>query len=148
MLYGGDEDFTVANFLGLGRVDNCLDCGIDLVIIQHHFDFHLWQEIDDILSTAIKFGVALLATETFNFDNAKALNPNVLQRLFRSRSMRGHDDGFDLFHGLPLTLRAQLSFDEVISSAPAYVQRRAGGKMGRPQYLPRGDAILSRLRKK
>ena len=43
----------------LAAADDGVDGCIDLIVVQHDFDLHLGQEINDVLCAAIKFGVTL-----------------------------------------------------------------------------------------
>ena len=57
----GNEHFAVADFAGLGGLDDGGDGALDTSVSQHHFEFDFGQEIDGVFAAAIDFGVALLA---------------------------------------------------------------------------------------
>ena len=96
MFDGADEDFAVADLFGLrGRYDG-LDGGVYLIVVQHDFDFYLGQKIYDIFSATVQFCMALLTPEAFDFDNAKALNANLLERLLDFIKLERLDYSFDL----------------------------------------------------
>src|SRR5262245_61635677 len=59
----GDEDFSVADPPGLGGAPDRLDGFFDHVIAKHNLDLHLGQKIDDVLGTAIEFGMPFLSAE-------------------------------------------------------------------------------------
>src|SRR6056297_148917 len=103
---GADENLAVADFVGFGGVDDRFDGLIDLVVVDHHVDFHLGQEVDDIFGAAIKFGMAFLTAEALDLDDREALNTGVLQGFFDFVQFERLDDRFDLFHraGLLATL--------------------------------------------
>jgi hypothetical protein len=75
---GRNEDFTIADLVGLGGIYDGLDCAVDLIVGKDHFDFDFRKEVHDIFSAAIQLGMALLAAEAFDFDHAEALNANIL----------------------------------------------------------------------
>jgi hypothetical protein len=101
---GVDEDLAVADLVGLGSADNGGDGGIDLIVREDDLDLYLGQEVDDIFGTAIELGMAFLAAEALDLDNAEALNAGLLKRLFHLVKFERLDDRFDLLHGLRLPL--------------------------------------------
>src|SRR6056297_4174829 len=96
---GADENLAVADLVGLRGVDDGLDGGIDLIVVEYHVDLYLGQEIHHVFGPAIKFGMALLAPEPLDLDHRKALNACFLQRFLHLVEFEGLDDRFDLFHG-------------------------------------------------
>ena len=71
-----------------------------MIISDHDLDFNFRQEIDDVLSTSIKLGMALLPPISLGFDYSHALNTKVLQRFLHLIEFEGFNDGFDLLHDL------------------------------------------------
>src|SRR6202163_4362628 len=78
----GDEDLAVADAPGLSRAPDRVDRALDQVISDHDLDFDLGQKVDDVLGTAIEFGVTLLPPKTLGFGDGNALQSDFLKRLF------------------------------------------------------------------
>src|SRR5688500_143610 len=76
-----DENLAVANLAGLRGLDDRLDCFRDVVIADHDFKFHLWQEIHRILAAAIDFSMPLLPSEPFHFADGHPLDSDFGERL-------------------------------------------------------------------
>ncbi len=93
---GRNENLAVADFIGLGSGDDRRDCGLDLIVGNDDFQFHLRQKVDDVFGPTVKFGMPLLAAEAFDFDNGEALDADILQSLFDFIELERLDDGFDL----------------------------------------------------
>src|SRR6056297_3320293 len=94
-----DENLAIADLVGLRGVDDGLYGGIDLIVVEHHVDLYLGQEIHHVFGPAIKFGMAFLAPEPLDLDHRKALNACFLHRFLHLVEFEGLDDRFDLFHG-------------------------------------------------
>src|SRR6185369_3119360 len=73
-----DKDLTVSDTAGLRGLLDGLDRLVQHVVAQDDLDFYLGQEINDVLCTTVKLGMALLATETFGFDHCDALQADFL----------------------------------------------------------------------
>src|SRR5499433_3901762 len=108
----GDEDLAVADPPGLGGATDRLDGFLDHVVAEHNLDLHLGEKIDDVFGSAIKLGMAFLASEAFGFGDGDALQSDLLQRLLHFVEFEGFDHRFDLLH--------RVSF-------PAAHQRRSAG---------------------
>src|SRR5665811_47889 len=92
------EDLSVSNAACFSRGDDSVDGLLDHVVVQHQLEFHLRQEIDDILGTAIKLGMPLLPAEPFGLGHSNTLESDFLQGFFHFIQLEGLDDRFDLFH--------------------------------------------------
>src|SRR5690606_15378613 len=88
-----NEDFSVADPSGLRGGCDRFDDGLGLCIGDHHFKPDLGQEIDDILGTAIEFGMALLAAKPLGFGNRDARHPDLVERLLDLVQLERLDDG-------------------------------------------------------
>jgi hypothetical protein len=95
---GGDENLAVADFAGLGRLDDGLTACVGEVVRQHGFDFDLGQEIHGVFAAAINFGVAFLAAKTLDLGDGHALDADFVQGVFDVVQFERLDDGFDFFH--------------------------------------------------
>src|SRR5680860_41710 len=74
-----DENLAVADLVGLGGLDDGLDGGVNLVIVQNHINLNFGQEIDNVFSAAIQLGMAFLAAKSLDLNHAEALDAGVLQ---------------------------------------------------------------------
>src|SRR6476619_3668227 len=90
-----------------GALDR-LDDAVDLVVLDHHLDFPLGDEVDDLFGTAIELGMALLATEALDLTDSDSADAGVVQRVLHIVQLERLDDRFDLFHGLTHKLAATL----------------------------------------
>jgi hypothetical protein len=92
LLNRGDKNFAVADFVGFCRADDRLDGAVHLVIIKHNLDFDFGQEVHDIFRAAVKFSVTLLTAEAFDFDDAQALDAEILECFFDFIELERLDD--------------------------------------------------------
>lgn len=97
-LDGRDEDLAIADAAGLGRLADRLDGAFHQGIRQNDLEFHLRQEIDHVLGTAIELGMALLAAETLRLDHGDALQADLLKGFLHLVEFERLDDRFDLLH--------------------------------------------------
>src|SRR5262245_56106423 len=102
----GYEDLAVADATRLGCLLNRLQGLGQHIVSQHDLDLHLWQEVDDVLRTTIKLGMALLPAKPLGLDHGDALQANFLQRLLHLVELEGLDNGFDFFHAFPAAFKA------------------------------------------
>ena len=65
LIKGGDEDLAVAHLSRICRLGNGIDYGIELTIVDSHFNSNFGKEIDDIFRPPVEFRVALLPAESF-----------------------------------------------------------------------------------
>src|ERR1044071_5437973 len=72
-----DEDFSVTDAPGLGGATDRLDGFFNHLVTQHNLDLHLGEKIDDVLGSAIKLGMSLLAAEAFGLGHRDALQANL-----------------------------------------------------------------------
>src|SRR5690606_31539162 len=79
-LDGDHEYLAIANAAGLRGGRDRLDNALRHIVVDDNLKLHLGQEIDDIFSAAIKFGVTLLAPEALGLGNGDATDPDFVQR--------------------------------------------------------------------
>ena len=96
----GDEDLAVARLAGARRLMDRFDDRFDLTIVYYGFDFHLGEEIDHVLGTAIELGMAFLATEAFHFGNGDAGYTGLRQCFAHVVELERPDYGCNQFHGV------------------------------------------------
>jgi len=77
-LDGRHEDLSVADTSRMSRLLNGLDRAFDEVVVDHQFDFDLGQEVHNVFSAAVKFGVALLPSEALSFGDGDALQADFV----------------------------------------------------------------------
>ena len=98
LLDGEDEDLAVADAAGArGGLDR-LDDALDQIVLDHHLDLHLGQEVDDIFGAAIELGMALLAAEALDLGDGDPADPDLVERVLHVVELERLDDRFDLFH--------------------------------------------------
>ena len=95
---GADENFSVADFAGLGGFDDRIHRCLHIAVRQHDFDFDLGQKIDGVFAAAINFGVALLAAKPFDLGDRHAFDAEARQSFFHFFEFERFDDGLDFFH--------------------------------------------------
>src|SRR3954462_13293396 len=98
LLHVGDEDLSVTDATGLGRIADGLDGAVDQLVRQDDLDLHLGKKVDNVFGPAVELGVTLLAPEALCLGYCDALEPHFLQRLFHLIELEWFDDGFDLLH--------------------------------------------------
>ena len=96
--YIRDENLAVTDTACLGRISYCFDHCICIFVSQNNLDLHLGQKVDDVFSTAIKFGMAFLATEAFCFSYSYSLKTDFLKGFLHFVELERLNDRFDLFH--------------------------------------------------
>src|SRR5215208_1758638 len=74
------ENLAVADTPGSGGILDRLDDVLDEAVLDHHLDLHLGQEVDHIFGAAVQLGMALLASETFDFRDGDPGNADLVQR--------------------------------------------------------------------
>ena len=84
---------------GMRSLLNCLNGAFDHGILDHDFNFHLWQKIDDVFSAPIQFGMAFLSAETLGFGDGKSFDADFMQRFLDLVQLERLDDCLDFFHG-------------------------------------------------
>src|ERR1039457_3113953 len=95
----GDEDLAVADLAGLGSLDDGIDAAVGVAILDDNLDFHLGQEIDDVLGAAIQLGMTLLPAKALYFRDGEAGDTDLGERLAHLLELERLDDGGDLLHG-------------------------------------------------
>lgn len=81
------------------RLLNGVDNLIDQIVGHGGFHSQLGKKIHGVFRTAIKFGMAFLTPETFDFRDGQALNADCLKSHPHFVQLEGLDDGDDEFHG-------------------------------------------------
>ncbi|MND83021.1 hypothetical protein D3C80_748680 [compost metagenome] len=94
----GNEYLAVANPSSLCRISNRFDNGFGIFVCKNHFHLNLGQEVHDVFGAAVKFGMALLATETFGFGYRNTLQSDFLKGFLHFVELEGFNDRFDLLH--------------------------------------------------
>src|SRR5246127_4798771 len=121
----GDEDLAVADPPGLGGATDRLDGFLDHVVAEYNLDLHLGEKIDHIFGSAIKLGVAFLASEAFRLRDGDALQSDLLQRLLHLVEFEGFNHRLDLLH--------RVSFPCLADGAqPAAPRQRLGRVHAKP----------------
>ena len=98
LVHWRDENLTIADLSGMRCFGDGVEAGVSLGFRYHDFDFHLGQEVDDILRAAIELRVALLAPEALDLGGRHAGDADVRQRFAHVVELEGLYDGFDFFH--------------------------------------------------
>mgnify|MGYP007027297045 CR=1 FL=1 len=102
VLHRRDENFSVADTPRVGGLKDGIDGALKHIVLEDQFDFHLGQEIDDVFSAAIQFGVALLAAEPLGFKNGNSLQADLVKGFLHFVQLERFDDGFDFLHWLSI----------------------------------------------
>jgi hypothetical protein len=71
------EDLAIANLVGVRCLSDRLNGRLNPVVIKGNLYFYLGQKIDDVFSTPIELGMALLPPEALDFGYRQALNANL-----------------------------------------------------------------------
>jgi len=97
---------------------NCFNGAFDHGIFDHDFNFHLWQEVDDIFGTPIQFGMAFLSAETLGLGNGKSFHADFMQRFLDLVQLERFDDRLDFFSWfLRIPVRSALLLNDRIDDA-------------------------------
>jgi hypothetical protein len=104
-----DEDFAVANAAGAGGAHDGLNRLILHIVVNHHLDLHLGQEVDGIFTAAIELGVALLAAVAAGFENGHAFDARFKQRILHGIQFGGLETAsiFSISGELPRSIAYQ-----------------------------------------
>src|SRR4051812_17829236 len=62
-----DKNLSIANLARAGGADDRVDNALQVAFVDDDFELHLREEVDRVFSTAIRFGVTLLAAEATHF---------------------------------------------------------------------------------
>src|SRR5436190_7922829 len=93
-----NKNLAIADAASAGGVLDRFDRAVGKVVLNHHLDFHLGEEIDDIFGTAIELGMALLPAEAFHLSDGDAGDADFVERVFHIVEFERLDDRFDLLH--------------------------------------------------
>ena len=96
---GADEDLSVADLTGAGRILNRLDHRGHLFIVDDDFELEFLQKFDREFGTAIALHLSLLPPEAANFADGHADDPGIDQGDLHILELEGADDGLDFLHG-------------------------------------------------
>ena len=91
--------YEMDTVFGDGEDGDGLNRMLDDVVGNHHFDFHLRQEINHILGAAIDLGVTLLTAKAFDIGHGQATDTDIGKSLADLVELEGFDDCGDQFHG-------------------------------------------------
>ena len=98
MFQGRYENLAVADLARAGNVGDGLDHLVDTVVVNREFELYLRKEINDVLSSSIKFSVAFLPPEALDLGHSDALYANFRQGLPDVVQLERLDDRGDHFH--------------------------------------------------
>lgn len=98
ILEGEDEDFAVANFAGFGGGGDGLGGFFNEFVGDDDFEFDLREEIDGVLTAAVDFRMAFLASESLDFGDGHSLDADFGEGFFDVFHFERFDDCFDFFH--------------------------------------------------
>src|SRR5450755_1749437 len=99
-----DEYLAVTNLARTRCADDGLYHLINLFVIYRQFEFHFWQEIDDVFRTSIKLSVAFLPSEAFDLCHGNALYPHIGEGGPNIVEFERFNDGDDHFHANELLI--------------------------------------------
>ena len=88
----GDENLAVADLACVCSLGNRFNDLVDHLRSHGRLEFHLGQKINHIFRTAIKFRVALLASEAFYLGNGNALHTDLRQAFTNIIELERLDD--------------------------------------------------------
>src|SRR5437867_8696969 len=94
-----DEDLPVADPPRLCCLLDRFHHVRHLLVAHDDLEFHLRQEIDDVLGPPVKLGVPLLPSEALHFAHGDALHADGGEALLHLVELEGFDDRLDLLHG-------------------------------------------------
>src|SRR5690554_1277196 len=98
LLQRGNKNLAVADFAGIGCLADGFDNLIQLGLGNGYLDFYLGQKVHYIFGTAIKLGMAFLATKALDLSYRNALHAYFRQRLAHIVKLEGFNDCSDQFH--------------------------------------------------
>src|SRR5829696_2124085 len=75
----GDPDLAVADLASGGRTDDRVHHGVDLTVVDDDLDGNLGNEVDLVLRTSVRLGVATLAAEPAHLGDGHAGDGDRLQ---------------------------------------------------------------------
>jgi hypothetical protein len=93
-----NEDLSIADFSGAGRIRDALDHFLQPRIRNYQIESHFRQKIHIVFLAAVNLFMALLPPVTANFADGHPVDADVLERLFDFFHLEWLDDSFDLFH--------------------------------------------------
>src|SRR5579863_1533112 len=94
----GDEDLTVPDLPGLGRLEYGLDDLVDQVGAHGNLHTRLRDEIHHVLRTPVELGVAALTTEALHLGDGHAGDADLRERRADIVELEGFDDCRNQFH--------------------------------------------------
>ena len=101
-----NENLAVADLAGLGGVDDGFDDAFDQVVGDCDFNLGFGKKINNILGSAVEFGVAALAAEAFDLTDGHALDSDLTQCIAHVIKAKGFYNGGDELHKLDSPQRA------------------------------------------
>jgi len=93
-----EKNFAIPNLAGARCRCDRVHHFLDQVIAEHKFQFDLGDEVDGVLATAIKLGVAFLTAVAAHLDDRHAFNTNLMQGGFDRFQLGVLNDRFDFCH--------------------------------------------------
>src|SRR5438034_8675506 len=93
-----NKNLAVANLAGAGGLDDGIHGPLGETVIDHQFDFYLWQKIDDVFGAAVQLGMAFLAAKTLYFGHGQTGDTDFSQRFTYFVQFERFDNGSNLLH--------------------------------------------------
>ena len=97
--HSADEDFAVADFTSVCRLDDGINHGVSTAVVNDDLNLHLREEIDGVFTATVDLGMALLAAKSFDLNNSHAFDSDFGEGFFDILQFERLDDRFDFFHG-------------------------------------------------
>src|SRR6476620_7537178 len=98
LLHRRHEDLAVTDLARARSLDDRFDRALHHRVADDHLDFHLRQEVDDVLGAAVEFGVSLLPSEPLDLRHGQSGDSDLRQRLADFVELERLDDRLDLLH--------------------------------------------------
>src|SRR5687768_3977686 len=92
------EDLPIADASRFRRARNGLNDPRHLIIGHRHFDLDLGHELNGVFGSPVRFLVAFLTPEPFNFRDGHALHADFKQGVLHFIQFKRLNDRFDKFH--------------------------------------------------
>src|SRR5262245_1174531 len=125
-----DEELSIADAARACGAHDGLDGLVHHIVGKHDFDFHFWQEVHHVFSTAVELRMTLLSSEAFCFGDGDALETHLVKRLLYLIKLEGFYDGFDLLHGRPFRCRSSIASAMPAAKFGAYEEKSAASLQG------------------
>src|SRR5688572_8812789 len=98
LLDGEHENLAVADAARAGGIFDRFDRALGQVVLDHHLDLHLGEEVDNIFGAAIELRVPLLPPEALHLGHGNARNADLVQGVLHIVELERLNDRLDLLH--------------------------------------------------